>query len=176
MDEGKLDIILKTYWKHVKTNKTYLKKVMDTRTFKFLYWHIVAFVDFIVSNNPLERSPCIVFVQHQVKRTIKWLWRRRLTSSLGLRGRFSLNRMNCLDGLHINWRFVQVHCWRYEFRHLGKRSLVSLNRFLLLRTSTTWKVVQIHSSGYRLGFSLPSLDGSFLDRSEEHTSELQSPC
>ena len=83
-------------------------------------------------------------------------------SSLGLGGRFTLNRMDCLDRLYIYCRFIQVHYWRYKFRHLGKRSLVSLG-FLLLGTSTTWKVVQIHSSGYRLSFSLPSLDGSFLD-------------
>ena len=87
---------------------------------------------------------------------------KELMSSLGLEGRFTLNRMNCLDGLYIDWRFVQVYRRRYKFRHLGKRSLVSLG-LLLLGTSTTWKVVQIHSSGYRLGFSLPGLDGSFLD-------------
>ena len=105
---------------------------MDTKTFKFLYWHIIAFIDFIVSNNPLERPPCVTFVQHQIRRTIRWLWRRRLTSSLGLRGRFSLNGMNCLDGLHIDWRFVQVYRRRYEFRNLGKRSLISLNNFCFL--------------------------------------------
>ena len=27
----------------------------------------------------------------------------------------------------------------------------------------TWKVVQIHDTGYRLGFSLPCLNESFLD-------------
>ena len=71
--------------------------------------------------------------------------------------------MNCLDRLHINWRFIQVYRRGYKFRNLRKRSLVSLNRFLLFRTSTTRYVVQILNSGYRLGFSLPYLDESFLE-------------
>ena len=71
--------------------------------------------------------------------------------------------MNYLDGLHIDWRFVQIYRRGYKLRNLGKRSLVNLNRSLLFKTSTTWKVVQIHGTGDRLGFSLPYLDGSFLD-------------
>ena len=87
----------------------------------------------------------------------------RLTRSLGWRGRINLNGMNCLDGLHIDWRFVQIYRQGYKLRNFGKRSLVSLNRSLFFRTSATWKVIQIHNTGYRLGFSLPRLDGSFLD-------------
>ena len=68
--------------------------------------------------------------------------------------------MNCLDKLHINWRVVQVYSPGCKLGDLGKRSLVKL---LLLRISMNWKVVQIHNTGYRLRFSLPYLDGSFLD-------------
>ena len=67
--------------------------------------------------------------------------------------------MNCLDGLHINRGIVQVHrgC---KLRNLGNQSL---NKLLLLGTSTTWEVVQIHSTRYWLRFPLPSLGGSYWD-------------
>ena len=65
-----------------------------------------------------------------------------------------------MDKLRIDRRVVQFYRWGCKLGNLGKRSLA---RFLLLRTSTTWKVVQIPSTGYRLRFSLPCLDESFLD-------------
>ena len=68
--------------------------------------------------------------------------------------------MNCLDRLHIHQRVVQVHCQRCKLGNLGKRSLT---RLLLLWASMTWKVVQVHSIGYRLRLSLPYLDRSHLD-------------
>ena len=134
---------------------------MDTRAFKLLHWHIVAFIDFIISDYSFERPPCVALVQHQVRRTLKWLWRMKLMRSLGWRGsRISLGGMNCLDGLHIDWRFVQLYCWGCKLGNLGKRSLA---RFFLFRTLTIGKVVQFYSTGYRLRFSLPYLDKSFLD-------------
>ena len=143
---------------------SYLKEVMDTRAFKLLHWHIVAFINLIISDYAFERPLCVALVQHQVRRMIRQLWQMRLARSLGWRGsRISLDGMNCLDGLHVNWKFVQIYCRGCKLGNLGKRSLVNLARFLLFRTSTTWKVVQIHNTRYRLRFSLLCLDRSFLD-------------
>ena len=115
----------------------------------------------MLSDDPFERPPCITLVQNQIGRTIRGLGRARLTRSFGWRGRIALDGMDYLDGLHIHQRFVQVHCWRYKLGDLGKGSL---SRLLLLRASTTWEVVQVHSTGYWLRLSLPSLDESHLDR------------
>ena len=140
--------------------KHYLKEVMDTRPFKFFHWHVVAFIHFMLSDDSFERPPCIALVQHQVRRTIRWLWRTRLASSC-LRGRrISLGRMNCLNRLYINQRVVQVHRQMCKLRNFGKRSLT---RLLLLGALTTWKVIQVHGTRYRLRLSLPCLDGSHLD-------------
>ena len=134
---------------------------MDSRTFKFSHWHVVTFIYFIVSDDPFERPPCVALVQHQIRRTVRWLGRTRLARIFGWRERkISLDGMNCSDGLHINKGFVQVHSRGCELRNLGNRSL---NRLLLLGTSTTWEVVQIHSTGYWLRFPLPSLDESYWD-------------
>ena len=86
-----------------------------------------------------------------------------------------MDRMNCLDGLHINWEVIQVYRRRHKLEDLRKRSL---GRFLLLRTlsrSTTldidldflfpvlmedfWttKGVVASSSPLMMGFSLFSL-------------------
>ena len=72
----------------------------------------------------------------------------------------TVDGMNWLDKLCIDRRVIQVYRWGCKLGNLGKRSLA---RFLLLRTLTTWKLVQIHNTRYRLRFSLPCLDGSFLD-------------
>ena len=72
-----------------------------------------------------------------------------------------MDGMDCLDELHVHQRFVQVHCWRCKLRNLGKGSLTW---FLLLGASTTWEIVQVHSTGYRLRLPFPSLDGSHLDQ------------
>ena len=69
--------------------------------------------------------------------------------------------MDCLDGLHVHQRFVQVHCWRCKLGNLGKGSLTW---FLLLGATTTWEVVQVHNIGYWLRLPFPSLDGSHLDQ------------
>ena len=128
---------------------------MDARTFKFLHWHVVTFVNFMLSDDPFERPPCITLIQNQIGRTIRGLRRARLARSFGWRGRIGLDGMDCLDGLHIHQRFVQVHCWWYKLGDLWKGSLT-----WLLRASTTWKVVQVHSTRYWLRLPLPSLDGS----------------
>ena len=133
---------------------------MDSRAFKFSHWH-VAFIDFMVSDDPFECPPCVAFIQHQIRRTIRWLRRTRLVRIFDRRGRkINLDGMNCLDGLHINKGIIQVHRQGCELRNLGNRSL---NRLLLLGTSTTWEVVQIHSTRYWHRFPLPSLDGSYWD-------------
>ena len=133
---------------------------MDSRTFKFSHWHVVTFIYFIVSDDPFERPPCVALVQHQIRRMVRWLRRARLARIFGWRGRISLDGMNCLDGFHVNKGLVQVHSRGYELRNLGNWSL---DRFLLLGTSTTWKVVQIHSTGYWFRLPLPSLDGRYWD-------------
>ena len=166
MDEWKFDILFKKKKKKLNEDtqgraKHYLKEVMDAKVFKFFHWHVVAFIDFMLSDDSFERPPYVALVQHQVRRTIRWLWRIRLVRSFDWKGRrISLDGMDCLDRLHINWRVVQVYRRGCELGNLGKRSLT---RFLLLGTSTTWKVVQIHSTGYRLRLSFPYLDGSYLD-------------
>ena len=141
---------------HKDEEETYLEKVMDARTLKLLHWHVVTFVNFMISDDPFERPPCITLVQNQIRGTIRGLGRARLVRSFGSRGRIRLGRMNYLDGLHVH-RFVQVHCWWYELRNLGKGSLTWL---LLLVATTTGKVVQVHIAWDWLGLPLPSLDGS----------------
>ena len=132
---------------------------MDGRTFKILHWHIITWIYFIISYYSLERPLCITLVQRQVGRTFRPLWGMSLAKSFDWRGRISLDGWNCLDGHHINHRIVQVYL-RSKFWNLGKRSLT---RFLLFRTSTTWKVIKVHCIRYGLGLSLPCLDGRFLD-------------
>ena len=41
---------------------------MDSRAFKFSHWHVVAFIDFFISDDSFERPPCVVLVQHQIRR------------------------------------------------------------------------------------------------------------
>ena len=81
---------------------------------------------------------------------------KELMSSLGLEGRFTLNRMNCLDGLYIDWRFVQVYRRRYKFRHLGKRSLVRLNGFLLLEPQRLGRSSRSTTVDIGLAFLFPA--------------------
>ena len=72
---------------------------MDSRAFKFSHWHVVTFIDFIVSDNPFECPPCVVLVQHQIRRMVRWLRRTRLARIFGWRGRkISLDGMNVWTG------------------------------------------------------------------------------
>ena len=152
---------LKKKFSHKDERKTYLKKVMDAGTFKLLHWHVITLIHLTISDDSFERSPCITLVQNQIWRTIRGLRQARLARSFGWRERIALNGMDCLDGLHIHQRFVQVHCWRYKLGNLGKESLTWL---LLLGASTSWEVVQVHSTRYWLRLPLPNLDGSHLDQ------------
>ena len=142
---------------HKDDEETYLEKVMDARAFKLLHWHVVTFVNFTFSDDSFKRPPCVTLVQNQIRWTIRGLRRARLMRSFGRRGRIRLDRMNCLDGLHVHHRFVQVHCWWCELRNLWKGSLTWL---LLLVATTTGEVVQVHSAWDWLRLPLPSLDGS----------------
>ena len=141
---------------HKDEEETYLEKVMDARTLKLLHWHVVTFVNLMISDDPFERPPCITLVQNQIRGTIRGLRRVRLVRSFGSRGRIRRNRMNRLDGLHVHHRLVQVHCWWHELGNLWKRR----PWLLFFVATTTGKVVQIHSTRDWFRLPLPSLDGS----------------
>ena len=131
---------------------------MNDRTFKVSHWHIITWIHFIFSDDSFGRLPCITLVQHQVKRTLRWLWGMSLTRSFSWRGKIlRLDRWNGLDGCHVNHWAVQNYHWRSELWDLGKRGLAGL---LLLETSMTWKVTEVRQARYRL--PLPCLDGRFL--------------
>ena len=123
MDEKELNILFIKKIFHKDERKTYLKKVVDARTFKLLHRHVIALVHLTISDDSFERPPRITLVQNQIQRTIRGLRRARLARSFGLRRRITLDGMDCLDGLHIHQRFVQVHCWRCKLGNLGKGSL-----------------------------------------------------
>ena len=147
MDEGK-KFYLELEENITKMKFVYLKEVMDGKTFKVFHWHIIAWTYFIVSDYSLECPPCITLVQHQVGRTCRRLRRMRLARSFSWKGRIGLDGKDYLDGHHINHKIVQVYR-RSKFWNFGRRSLA---RFLFLRTSMTWKVVQIHWTRLDLGF------------------------
>ena len=44
--------------------KTYLKKVVDARTFKLLHLHVIALVHLTVSDDSFKHPPRIVLVQN----------------------------------------------------------------------------------------------------------------
>ena len=136
----------------------YLKKVMNSRSFKVLHWHVVTWIHFIISDNPFERPPRITFVQHQVRRLLRWLRGMRSARSFSWRGRISLDGRNSLDGHHVNHWVVRIYRRRSKFWNLWKRILA---RLLLLRTSTTWKVTKVHRARNSLPF--PCLDSRLLD-------------
>ena len=134
---------------------------MDDRMFKVFHWHVATWVHLIVSNEPFECPPTITLIQHQVRRTLGFLWRVSLVGSFGCRRRKVLR----FDGWRSNLDENQVHCWvvqgyynKKEFWNLGRRSLA---RLLLLGTSTSRKVTRVYRAGYTLPFS--NLDDRFLD-------------
>ena len=49
---------------HKDERKTYLKKVVDARTFKLLHWHVIALVHLTVSDDSFKRPPRIALVQN----------------------------------------------------------------------------------------------------------------
>ena len=137
---------------------TYLKKVMNGRSFKVFHWHVVTWIHFIVSDYPLERPPRIAFVQHQVRRLLRRLRRMGSTWSFSWRGRISLDGRNGLDGHHVDNWFVQVYRLGGKLGNSWRRIF---GRFWLLRTSTTGKVVKVHRA--RDSFPFPCLGRRFLD-------------
>ena len=109
MDEKELNILfikknLKKKKKkiHKDERKTYLKKVMDARTFKLLHCNVIALVHLTISDDSFERPPCVTLIQNQIRRTIRGLRRARLARSFGLKGRITLDGMDYLDRLHIH--------------------------------------------------------------------------
>ena len=132
---------------------------MNGWTFKVPYWHIITWIHFIVSDDSFERLPCIILIQHQVRRMLRRLWGISPMRSFSWRGKIlRLDGWNGLDGCHVNHWVVQIYYWRSEIWDLRKRGLAGL---LLLKTSTTWKVTKVHRARYRLPF--PCLDSRFLD-------------
>ena len=149
MDEGELEILFKTWRKQKQRQMKFVYlKVMNGRTFKVFHWHVITWIYFVISDYSLERPPCITLIQNQVGRTFRRLWRMRLARSFGWEGRINLDMWNYLDKHYINHRVVQVYrqskLWNFRKR--------SFARFLFLRTSMTWKVVQIHWTRLDLGF------------------------
>ena len=133
---------------------------MDGRTLKVLYWHVVASIHLMFSDESFERPSRITLVQHQVRKTLGWLWRMSPMRSFGCRRRkiLRLDGWNGLDGYQVHCWVVQVYRRRREFWNLGRRSLTKI---LLLRTTTSWKVTKVHRTGYAP--PLPSLDDRLLD-------------
>ena len=144
---------------------TYLKKVMDGRTLKVLYWHVITWVHLIVSDDSFKCPPSITLVQYQVRRTLGFLWRVGLVRSFCCKRRevFRLDGWSSLDGwsglgYQVHCRSVQVYRCKRELWNLWRRSLA---RLLFLGTSTSRKVTKVHRAGYTLPLS--SLDARLMD-------------
>ena len=131
---------------------------MNGRSVKVFHWHIVTWVHFIASDNSFKRPPCITLIQHQVGRLLRQFWGMSLARSFSWRGRINLDGWNGLDGRHVNHWVIQIYRQRSKFWDLRKRSLA---RLLLLRTSTTWKVTEVHWA--RNSFPFPYMDNRLLD-------------
>ena len=116
------------------------------------HWHIITWIHFIISDDFFERLPCITLVQHQVWRMLRQLWGMSPTS-FSWRGKILR-----LDGCHVNHWVIQIYRRRSEFWDPRKRGLAGP---LLLETSMTWKVAEVHQARYWLPF--PCLDGRFHD-------------
>ena len=98
---------------------------MNGWTFKVPHWHIITWIHFIVSDDSFERLPCIILIQHQVRRTLKRLWGISPMRSFSWRGKIlRLDGWNGLDGCHVNHWVVQIYYWRSEIWDLRKRVLL----------------------------------------------------